>query len=116
MRRAARITLFVQDRDGKLDTFPDLEVFHVLLQQTPLVNRNPDGSRTLVFDLADPLRALGTPASEERADAERLRAKIASLSLEAHALGLPLTAALADSAELVAEAELAETGRLPPRS
>jgi hypothetical protein len=116
MRRAARITLFVQDRDGKLDTYPDIDVFHLLMQQTPLVNRNPDGSRTLVFDLPDPSRALGGGLVASHADAERLRAKIASLSLEAHALGLPLTAALADSAELVAEAELNDMGRVPPRS
>jgi hypothetical protein len=116
MRSAARITLFVQDRDGKMDTYPDIEVFHLLMQQTPLVNRNSDGSRTLVFDLPDPARMLGTAVASERADAERLRAKIASLSMEAHALGLPLTAALADSAELVAEAELNDMGHLPPRS
>jgi hypothetical protein len=106
MRRAARITLFVQDRDGRLDTFPDQEVFNMLLQQTPLVNRNPDGSRTLVFDLANPASALVMPETVLRPDGDSLRAKISALSMEAHALGLPLTAALADSAELVAEVEL----------
>jgi hypothetical protein len=116
MRRATRITLFVQDRDGKLDTYPDLEVLNALLQQTPLVNRNPDGSRTLVFDLPDPAATVDGGNGERRPDANRLRAKIASLSIEAHALGLTLTAALADSAELVAEIELGGAEAATPRS
>lgn len=114
MRQATRITLFVQARAGRLDTLPDLEVLHALMQQVPLVNQNPDGSRTLVFDLADPGATLGRPGSVPVADADRLRAQIAALGIEARALGLPLTAALADSAELVAEAELAATA--PPRA
>jgi hypothetical protein len=116
MRRATRITLFVQDRDGKLDTYPDLEVLNALLQQTPLVNRNPDGSRTLVFDLADPATTIGSSPDGLKPHADRLRAKIASLSMEAHALGLTLTAALADSAELVAEVELGGVEISSPRS
>lgn len=111
MRQAARITLFVQDRDGTLETLPDLEVLHALMQQTPLVNRNPDGSRTFVFDLPDPSVALARIRRPAAPDPNRLRAHIAALGSEARALGLPLTAALADSAELVAEAEL---GSMPP--
>lgn len=107
MRQAARITLFVLDKNGRLDTTPDLAVLHALLEQVPLVNRNPDGSRTLVFDLADPATQLGTLPRPAGPDPERLRAQIAALANEARSLGLPLTAALADSAELVADAELA---------
>jgi hypothetical protein len=112
MRQAARITLFVQDRDGKLDTFPDLEVLHALLRQVPLVNRNPDGGRTLVFDLPDPATTLSGPALPPAPDSDRLRALIVAVASEARALGLSLTAALAESAELVAEAELG--GMTPP--
>jgi hypothetical protein len=112
MRRATRITLFVQDRDGKFDTYPDIEVLQLLMRQTPLINRNPDGSRTLVFDLPDPSKSLSGTALFPTADPDRLRMQIVSLATEARALGLPLTAALADSAELVAEAEL--EGRLNP--
>jgi hypothetical protein len=111
MRQAARITLFVQDRNGKLDTFPDLEVLHALMQQVPMVTRNADGSRTLVFDLAEPSLILSHGAAPGMPDFERLRAHINAMSSEARALGLTLTAALADSAELVAEAEL---GSIPP--
>jgi hypothetical protein len=113
MRQAARITLFVQDRDGKLDTFPDLEVLHALMQQVPMVSRNADGSRTLVFDLADPASKLSHSAPLAMPDIERLRTYINAMSSEARALGLTLTAALADSAELVAEAEFG--GITPPR-
>jgi hypothetical protein len=113
MRQAARITLFVQDRDGKLDTFPDLEVLHALMEQVPMVSRNADGSRTLVFDLADPSAKLSHRATPAMPDIERLRAHINAMSNEARALGLILTAALADSAELVAEAEFG--GVSPPR-
>ena len=107
MRQAARITLFVLDKNGRLDTTPDLAVLHALLEQVPLVNRNPDGSRTLVFDLADPATQLDKLPRPAGPDPERLRGQIAALASEARALGLNLTAALADSAELVAEAELA---------
>ncbi|WP_270936360.1 hypothetical protein [Falsiroseomonas oryzae] len=113
MRHAARITLFVQDRDGKLDTFPDLEVLHALMRQVPLVTRNPDGTRTLVFDLADPAMAIAGPALPPAPDIDRLRAQIAAFGSEARALRLTLTAALADAAEMVAEAELA--GLAPER-
>ena len=112
MRRAARITLFLHDRDGKLDAYPDLEVLHALLSQMPLVTRNPDGSRTLVFDLADPASLLAVGYRPEMPNADRLRAQIAAVSAQASALGLTLTAALADSAELVLEAELG--GIAPP--
>jgi hypothetical protein len=114
MRQSARITLFVQDRDGKADMVPDLEVLHLLLEQVPLVSRNPDGSRTLIFDLADPkskLReALGATGSSP--SIERLRNLSQALAGEARALGLTLTAAVAESAELLAEAEI--TSRTPP--
>lgn len=115
MRQAARITLFVLDRDGKLDTAPDLEVLHALLEQVPLVNRNPDGSRTLVFDLADPARVLSSPMLPPEPDVERLRARFSSLASEARALGLSLTAALAESAELVVEAEVQAAAPPPSR-
>lgn len=115
MRQAARITLFVQDRDGKLDTFPDLEVLHALLRQVPLITRNPDGGRTLVFDLPDPPAMLGGFARPPAPSMERLRAMILALGSEARALGLPLTAALADSAEIVVEAELGEEAVLAGR-
>jgi hypothetical protein len=97
--------MFVQDREGKLDTVPDLEVLHALMRQVPLVTRNSDGSRTLVFDLPEPGAVLAGGAAPQAPDAERLRALIGALAIEARALGLPLTAALAESAELVAEAE-----------
>jgi hypothetical protein len=114
MRHAARITLFVQDRDGRLDTYPDLEVLHALMQQVPLVTRNADGSRTLVFDLADPAGTLGGSVMPEASE-DRLRTHMAATAAEARALGLKLTAALAESAELVAELELArEAEDTPP--
>jgi hypothetical protein len=113
MRQAARITLFVQDRDGTLDMFPDLEVLHALMRQVPVVTRNPDGGRTLVFDLPDPAAALSGSAMPAPPDAERVRALISALAIEARNLGLPLTAALAESAELVVEAEFG--GIVPPR-
>lgn len=116
MRQAARITLFVQDRDGRLEAFPDSEVLDALLRQVPLVNRNPDGSRTLVFDLVDPAAELGQRPMLEVPRVERLRWQITSLAQEARALGLPLTAALAESAELVAEAELVTKAPPPTRS
>lgn len=115
MRHAARITLFVQDRDGRLDTYPDLEVLHALMQQVPLVTRNGDGSRTLVFDLADPAGTLGGGGPMHEASEDRLRTHISATAAEARALGLKLTAALAESAELVAEIELArEAEDTPP--
>lgn len=110
MRQAARITLFVQDRDGKLDTYPDLDVLDALMRQVPLVTRNPDGSRTLVFDITDPGSQLGKPAAP-LPHAERLKAQLGTLAAEARALGLSLTAALAEAAELVLEVE---RGAMPP--
>ncbi|WP_203073532.1 hypothetical protein [Falsiroseomonas ponticola] len=107
MRKAARITLFVQERDGGLDTTPDLELLHALLQQTPLVTRNDDGSRTYVFDLVDPASAARDLGIANRMlSLESLKACSTALSRTARAMGLPLTAALADSAEVVAEAEI----------
>lgn len=107
MRTAARITLFVQARDGVPDTTPDLELFHVLLRQSPLVTRNDDGSRTFVFDLVDPAGASAELHSANRMlSLESLRACSLALGRTARAMGLPLTAALADSAEVVAEAEI----------
>lgn len=114
MRQAARITLFVQDRDGKLDTYPDHEVLDALMRQTPLVSRNPDGSRTLVFDLAEPSSSLGQRAGAPAAGPDGLRGQLNALANEARALGLPLTAALAEAAELVVEVEL-NAMRPPPR-
>jgi len=115
MRQAARVTLFVQDRDGRLETVPDLEVLHLLMQQVPMVTRNADGSRTLVFDLVDPGTSLGRPGRDPSlvpaGSPARLRGCIQALGTEARALGLTLTAALSDSAEIVAEAEL---GRRAP--
>lgn len=107
MRQAARITLFVHDRDGTLEPLPDLELFHLLLHQMPLVTRHADGSRTFVFDLVEPERALAHCARRPMAGSlERMREHIAAIGDEARALGLPLTAALAESAELVAEVEM----------
>jgi hypothetical protein len=105
MRQAARITLFVHDRDGRLEAMPDLEVLHLLLDQVPLISRNPDGTRTFVFDLADPGAALASVQPRPGPTLEGLRAMSTALGQAARALGLPLTAALADSAELLAAAE-----------
>lgn len=110
MRQAARITLFVQDRDGKLDTYPDPDVLDALMRQVPLVTRNPDGSRTLVFDMTDPGARLGARMAQPP-HAERLKAQLGTLAAEARALGLPLTASLAEAAELVLEVE---RGTPPP--
>ena len=107
MRRAARVTLFVHDRSGRLEAMPDLELFHALLAQVPLVTRNPDGSRTLVFDLPDPASVLeGAADGPEEAPTERLKAQFSAAADMARMLGLPLTAALADSAEIVLENEV----------
>lgn len=100
MRQAGRVTLFVQDRSGGPEPTPDLELVFMLLQQAPLVSNNPDGSRTYVYDLDSPGEAL-----ERAPKLERLRGLSLALGQAARALGLPLTAALADSAEIVAEAE-----------
>jgi hypothetical protein len=113
MRQAARITLFVQDRNGKLDTYPDPQVLDALMRQVPLVTRNPDGSRTLVFDLAEPADAIGRPEPPPAIGSEGLRAQLQTLANQARALGLPLTASLAEAAELVVEVEL--SARTPPR-
>ena len=114
MRQATRITLFVQDRDGKTDMTPDPDVLHLLLEQVPLVTRNPDGSRTLVFDLNEPGALLGAAghAGAPNPSYDRLRDLTHTLAAEARALGLTLTAAVAESAELVADAEIAS--RAPP--
>jgi len=109
MRQAARITLFVQDRNGRLEAFPDLnfDVFDVLIRQTPMITRNPDGSRTFVFDLAEPGDSLlGRGLQQPALQSDRLKSQFSALAGEARALGLPLTASLAEAAELVAEAEL----------
>jgi hypothetical protein len=114
MRQATRITLFVQDRNGKADMAPDTDVIHLLLDQVPLVTRNPDGSRTLVFDLSEPGAALATShrAAPPDPSYERLRDLAQAMATEARALGLILTASVVESAELVAEAEI--TSRAPP--
>ncbi len=109
MRQAERITLFVQDRDGTLDPEPDLTVIQALLRQPALISKNADGSRTFIFDLAVPGREVhGLP------DLDTLRELGEALRLTARELGLPLTAALAESAELVAEAEALQRAT-PPR-
>jgi hypothetical protein len=114
MRQAARITLFVHDRDGRLEAMPDLDALHTLLQQMPLISRNDDGSRTFVFDLVAPPGKPGHGESRLQAfSLESLRACSAALGQAARAMGLPLTAALADSAELVAEAEVTARHRAP---
>ncbi|NGM19237.1 hypothetical protein G3576_04365 [Roseomonas stagni] len=99
--------MFVQERDGSLDATPDLELLHALLRQTPLVTRNDDGSRTYVFDLVEPGSASQDLEFANRMlSLESLKACSLALGRTARAMGLPLTAALADSAEVVAEAEL----------
>ena len=90
---------------------PDPAVLHLLLEQVPLVTRNPDGSRTLVFDLNDPDTALRR-AGAHGPSHDRLHDLAQALAAEARALGLTLTAAVAESAELVADAEIAS--RAPP--
>jgi hypothetical protein len=113
MRQAARITLFIHDRDGRLEALPDLRLFQTLLQQQPLISRNDDGSRTFVFDMAEPPGPAGADLDGYGgASIEVLRNCCLALGRAARALGLPLTTALADSAELVAEAEIqAQTPR-----
>jgi hypothetical protein len=107
MRQAARITLFVHDRDGRMETVPDLDVLHLLVRQTPLVTRNEDGSRTFVFDMLEPAETLSCMGVHSGiVSVEGVRQCCRALADTARALGLPLTAALADSAELVAEAEV----------
>lgn len=107
MRQSARLTLFIHDRDGRLETMPDSHVLQALLQQPPLVTHNDDGSLTYVFDMVAPGPLLGLQGGR-MADGslEMLRLRSLALSQAARALGLPLTTALAESAELVAEAEM----------
>jgi hypothetical protein len=115
MRQAARITLFIHDRDGLADMVPDLEVLHLLLAQMPLTTQNPDGSRTVVFDLVNPRDTLmqGSAPIAQRPSLERLRDLCQSLANEARSLGLPRAAGLAESVEMVAESEIAS--RWPTR-
>lgn len=108
MRQATRITLFIHDRNGKSDMVPDLEVLHLLLEQLPLVTRNPDGSRTFVFDLMNPREMLREGSAQPLGPSlDRLRQFAQALAHEARSLGLPLTAGMAEASELVAEAEVA---------
>jgi hypothetical protein len=113
MRQAARITLFVQSRDGNCDTFPDLDVIDALFHQTPIVTRNADGSRTLVFDLAEPGVALSQSRKRPALQSEHLKSQLNALAGDARAMGLPLTASLAEAAELLVEVEL--SALVPPR-
>lgn len=100
MRHAERITLFVQDRDSHSEPAPDLTIVQALLRQPVLISNNPDRSRTFVYDLAVPGRVVhGLP------NLDTLRELSEALRQTARELGLPLTAALAESAELVAESE-----------
>ncbi|NKE45952.1 hypothetical protein HB662_14265 [Roseomonas frigidaquae] len=107
MNQVARITLFVHDRAGRLETLPDPELLRALLQETPLVTRHDDGSRTFVFDMVEPEHRLSSPHPRAQVSTlESLRLCGAALASAARSLGLPLTAALAESAELVAQEEL----------
>lgn len=102
MQQVARITLFIHDRNGRLETIPDQTLLTALLRETPLITQHEDGSQTFVFDLVDPARE--KPGAMP--SLETLRSCGATLGRVARRLGLPLTAALAESAELVAEGEL----------
>jgi hypothetical protein len=113
MRQATRITLFVQSRDGNFDAYPDMEVLDALVHQTPLVTRNADGSRTLVFDLPEPGAALARRPLRPAMRSDHLKSQLGSIAQEARAMGLPLTASLAEAAELVVEVEL--NAVVPPR-
>ncbi len=106
MTQVARITLFVHDRAGHLETLPDQNLLHALLQETPLVTRHDDGSRTFVFDMVEPEHRLDTQIRSRDTSIDALRRYGAALAVAARSLGLPLTAALAESAELVAQEEL----------
>ncbi|MBU8545752.1 MULTISPECIES: hypothetical protein [Roseomonadaceae] len=107
MSQVARITLFVHDRAGRLETLPDQDLLRALLQETPLVTRHEDGSRTFVFDMVDPDEArIRASQAPDCTSIDTLRLCGAALVRAARSLGLPLTAALAESAELVAEGEL----------
>ena len=113
MRQAARVTLFIHDRNGQLEAMPDLEVLHALLEQMPLITAGADGSRTFVFDLVDPAGVMAGPRSRATSTAamcpdvalESVRAISVALGQAARALGLPMTAALAESAEQLAFSE-----------
>jgi hypothetical protein len=107
MSQVARITLFVHDRAGHLETLPDQDLLHALLQETPLVTRHEDGSRTFVFDMVEPEHRLAGSQHRTRISTlDTLRLCGAALARTARSLGLPLTAALAESAELVAREEM----------
>jgi hypothetical protein len=106
VRQAARITLFLQDSDGTLEPTPDLEVLYLLLRQVPIVSQNPDGSRTFVFDVADPWMHLDRGAARDAPTRATLLAQMQAIGNTARALGMPLTAALAESAAIVAESEM----------
>lgn len=115
MTQVARITLFVHDRAGRLEALPDQDLLQALLQETPLVTRHDDGSHTFVFDMVEPEHRLsgslerarvGTLQRARVGTLESLRLCGAALARTARSLGLPLTAALAESAELVAQEEL----------
>jgi hypothetical protein len=107
--------MFIHDRDGRVEAVPDLELLHRLLDQIPIITRNADGSRTIVFDLCNPAEAMAGPVRRQGPSLESLRAISAALSQAARELGLPLTAALAESAELLAAAETQarDTGLAP---
>lgn len=113
MRQATRITLFVQSRDSRFDAYPDRDVLDALVHQTPIVTRNADGSRTLVFDLPEPGTALSARKLLPSLPPDHLKSQLNAIAQEARAMGLPLTASLAEAAELVAEVELKAV--IPPR-
>jgi hypothetical protein len=112
MRQATRITLFVQSRDSNFDAYPDKDVLEALVHQTPIVTHNADGSRTLVFDLPEPGLALSGRRLRPAMSSDHLKSQLAAIAGEARAMGLPLTASLAEAAERVVEVEI--TTVVPP--
>ena len=122
MSQVARITLFVHDRAGRLETTPDQDLLHALLREVPFVTRHEDGSRTFVFDMVEPEHrrahhAVTSVAGSQGASSqggsslgthslETLNGLSSTLACVARALDLPLTAALAESAPMVAAGEL----------
>ncbi len=115
MSRAKRVTLFVHMADDGAGRVPDLILWRDLLQQQPLISTNDDGTRVLVFDLDGQVESNGGTAAAQRLSMEALRHCSLALAETARSLGLPLTAAMAESAEEVARAELISQARMPGR-
>lgn len=108
MTELARMTLFLHDRSGQHDMVLDPDLLRALLRETPMVTRHEDGSCTLVFDMVEPeFRLTARQTVELRVNPlEWLKSCGEALAKAARDLDLPLTAALAESAKLVAEDEL----------